>query len=50
MGRAGEGAWERVKCVRDMRWENSRARTGRERRGTEISERRVRASEHVDAA
>jgi hypothetical protein len=38
IGRPGDGAWERVKCVRFVRWEKMRERTGRDCRGSETKE------------
>jgi hypothetical protein len=41
MGREGSGDWESVKCIKALRWENSRAKTGRERRGRLTNDRWV---------
>ena len=42
MGSLGEEDWDRVNDLRDLRCRNSRARTGREKSRSDISEREVR--------
>lgn len=44
-GRVGDAVWDIVKWVNDTRFENRRARTGRERSETDMSDRWVRLSE-----